>query len=232
MKEYKVIDEALSNNNPVQNVPLEQFLDSGLLPMVNEFLHIFGFALDYEMTAEGVPIGNTLFPVRTTLRGFSDKGFSEASQEKSYAKITRYMKEHADDLQKDLNMNNNIKQIDLKDKNNLFTIGRPKVKDGVKGKEYISKDHKMLAFKTEEAAKKYLKGFGYNEERIKEEGITFEKWPMGFIGDYEHIIVEEENTRGTNFDDLYNDPNFISPEERERIEAEVQRILHEKGLDK
>ena len=99
MKEYKVIDEKLSSTNPVQDIPLQQFLDSGLLTLTNEFLHIFGFALAYDCNKEGVPENNSLTPVRTIFRGFS-----ESSQEKAYAKITAYMKEHADDLQKDLYM--------------------------------------------------------------------------------------------------------------------------------
>ena len=87
MKKYEVIDEVLSENNPVQNIPLQQFLDSGLLPLINEFLHIFGFALAYDCDANGVPEDNSLRPVRTTFRGFS-----ESSQTKAYAKITAYMK--------------------------------------------------------------------------------------------------------------------------------------------
>ena len=95
--EYAVIDEPLRKDNPVQNIPLKQFLDSGLLVPVNEFLHIFGFALTYNCDKDGNPEDNCLRPARTTFRGFS-----EESQTNAYAKITHYMNSHSEELKNDL----------------------------------------------------------------------------------------------------------------------------------
>jgi hypothetical protein len=94
---YPIIDEPLSKDNPIQNIPLNQFIDSGLLVLVNQFLHTFGFALAYDCDQNGKPDDNSLRPVRTTFRGFS-----EEVQTRAYTKITNYMIEHANELKEDL----------------------------------------------------------------------------------------------------------------------------------
>lgn len=74
----------------------QEFRETGLLLLVNQFLHIFGWALvvDVEKNEEGdfVQI-NKCYPARVSFRGFSEKSTSKA-----YEKISRYMLKNADKL--------------------------------------------------------------------------------------------------------------------------------------
>jgi hypothetical protein len=74
----------------------QEFRETGLLLLVNQFLHIFGWALvvDVEKDEEGKFVRvNSCYPARTGFRGFSAKSTSEA-----YEKISRYMVDNAAEL--------------------------------------------------------------------------------------------------------------------------------------
>lgn len=69
----------------------EQFADTGLFWLMNQFLHTFGMVIIREVDEKGKVVN--VFPARTSFRGFckedSDEGFVMVSQ---------YMKDNADEL--------------------------------------------------------------------------------------------------------------------------------------
>jgi hypothetical protein len=73
---------------------LVKFRNSGLLLLVNQFLHIFGWAIAIDIDDENVPV--KMYPKRVSYRGFT-----EESQTKAYAKIAAYMKDNADEILKE-----------------------------------------------------------------------------------------------------------------------------------
>lgn len=77
----------MNNEQVIQEKSFEEFQDTGLLMFINSFLHIFGWVICYD------PEKKSLYPARTIYRGFS-----EASQEKNYLKITEYMAKEASQL--------------------------------------------------------------------------------------------------------------------------------------
>jgi hypothetical protein len=72
----------------------EEFRNTGLLLLLNQFLHIFGWAIVLNME-NGKVIES--YPARVKFRGFSKSDSDEA-----YIKITNYMSENADELKKDI----------------------------------------------------------------------------------------------------------------------------------
>jgi len=83
----------------VENRSWQEFRETGLLLLVNQFLHIFGWALvaDVEKDEEDkFVLANSCYPARTGFRGFSEKYTSEA-----YKKISRYMVNNANTLLKE-----------------------------------------------------------------------------------------------------------------------------------
>lgn len=71
----------------------EEFRDSGLFWLVNTFLHTFGWALVVEMKNETVV---KVYPARVKFRGFSEKVNDEG-----YIKVSEYLKENIDELEKE-----------------------------------------------------------------------------------------------------------------------------------
>lgn len=65
-----------------------EFQQTGLLSFTNRFLHIFGWAIAYEVGDNKEITG--VYPVRTRFRGFSEKDTSE-----DYVKLSQYMVENA-----------------------------------------------------------------------------------------------------------------------------------------
>lgn len=67
-----------------------EFRNTGLLVFINQFLHIFGWAiaLEYE---DGIV--KDVYPVRTKFRGFSEENVSNA-----YIKLSKYMLDNAKEL--------------------------------------------------------------------------------------------------------------------------------------
>lgn len=67
-----------------------EFRSTGLLVFLNTFLHIFGWAIVVEFDEDG---NETVYPARTTFRGFS-----EETQTKAYKKISEYMNINSETL--------------------------------------------------------------------------------------------------------------------------------------
>lgn len=72
----------------------KEFRENGLLLLTNQFLHIFGYSLVYEMDKEGNILN--CYPARVKFRGFSNKDTSKA-----YQLVSKYMKENAEELEKE-----------------------------------------------------------------------------------------------------------------------------------
>ncbi len=72
-----------------------KFRESGLLWFVNRSLYLFGWVLVYVMDEAGDLV--TVFPTRTKYRGFT-----EEAEDKGFKDLTKYLKETANDLEKDL----------------------------------------------------------------------------------------------------------------------------------
>ena len=70
--------------------PWKEFQETGLLLIINQILHIFGWAIVMEMK-DGIVI--KVYPARVKFRGFGEK-----SIDKAYEKVTRYMVDNAEEL--------------------------------------------------------------------------------------------------------------------------------------
>jgi hypothetical protein len=68
----------------------EEFRKTGLLLIINQTLHIFGWALVFEVENEVVV---NVFPARVKFRGFDEK-----STEDAYKKISQYMEDNSKEL--------------------------------------------------------------------------------------------------------------------------------------
>lgn len=64
----------------------EEFRETGLLLLINQILHVFGWAITYEIEDDKVI---RAYPARCKFRGFSEDCVSN-----SYIKISKWMKEH------------------------------------------------------------------------------------------------------------------------------------------
>ena len=70
------------------------FRSTGLLLIVNQLLHLFGWAIVFEFEGEGKgSVIKNVYPARVKFRGFDDK-----STEEAYIKTTNYLKENIDEL--------------------------------------------------------------------------------------------------------------------------------------
>lgn len=69
----------------------KEFRDSGLLFLVNQFLHVFGWSIVISVDSNGEIVD--VYPARTKYRGFS-----EDAVERGYRNATRYLKENIDEL--------------------------------------------------------------------------------------------------------------------------------------
>lgn len=79
-----------------------EFRQSGLLFLVNQFLHIFGWCIVYQFLDETKDTDNSepsnVFVARTIFRGFGNK-----AQDHGYKNISKYMADNAEDLLKEVN---------------------------------------------------------------------------------------------------------------------------------
>lgn len=80
-----------------QALEAKKFQDSGLLWWVNRMLHLFGWSIIYYYENDDDSLPTTIYPQRTKWRGFEpeidDNGFKN---------LTKYLKDNAADLEKDL----------------------------------------------------------------------------------------------------------------------------------
>lgn len=84
LKEYK-------KNKMVTKYSWEEFRENGLLLFVNQILHIFGWAICFNFNQDGNL--QEVYPARVRYRGFSAIAVSQA-----YTKLSKFMKDNADDL--------------------------------------------------------------------------------------------------------------------------------------
>ena len=67
-----------------------EFRSTGLVLIVNQILHIFGWALVFEIEKDEI---KNVYPARVKFRGFDNKSTDEA-----YQKLSKYMLDNAKEL--------------------------------------------------------------------------------------------------------------------------------------
>jgi len=67
-----------------------EFRSTGLVLIVNQILHIFGWALVFEIENDEI---KNVYPARVKFRGFDKK-----STDESYQKLSKYMLDNAKEL--------------------------------------------------------------------------------------------------------------------------------------
>lgn len=92
MKHKIIVD-----NEDMSPRPWKEFRSTGLVLFVNQLLHVFGWALIFELNKEGGDVVD-VYPARVKFRGFGGPAVWE-----SYERITKYLKENIDDLDKEVN---------------------------------------------------------------------------------------------------------------------------------
>lgn len=70
-----------------------EFRESGLLWLINCILHLFGWAIVFEIENEEI---KEVYPARVTYRGFDEKSNSEG-----YIKVSQYLARNARDLEEE-----------------------------------------------------------------------------------------------------------------------------------
>lgn len=85
-----------SNDTPVVLKTWDDFRKTGLFLFVNQFLHIFGWALVLECDKKNSVIG--VKPARVVFRGFDSKSVSE-----DHIKLADYIAKNADQLKIEAN---------------------------------------------------------------------------------------------------------------------------------
>jgi hypothetical protein len=70
-----------------------EFRSTGLVLIINQILHIFGWALVFEIENDEI---KNVYPARVKFRGFDNESTSEA-----YKKLSEYMVENAEELNKE-----------------------------------------------------------------------------------------------------------------------------------
>ena len=71
----------------------KEFRDSGFLWWINMVLHTFGWAIVFEMENDEII---NVYPARVKFRGFNEKSNTDG-----YIKVSKYMKENAEELLKE-----------------------------------------------------------------------------------------------------------------------------------
>lgn len=77
----------------VNRISWKKFRDSGMLWWINMILHTFGLAIVLDIEDEEV---KDVYPARVKYRGFEEK-----SNEKGYAKVSKYLNDNSDELLKE-----------------------------------------------------------------------------------------------------------------------------------
>ena len=68
----------------------DEFRNTGLLLIINQILHIFGWAIVFEMKGSDV---RYVYPARIKFRGFDEVSIDEA-----YTKVSKYLKDNSEEL--------------------------------------------------------------------------------------------------------------------------------------
>lgn len=91
------LDSAELNKNTFTRKSWAEFQQTGLFLFINQILHLFGWAIVYDYMAEEDKIVD-VYPARVTFRGFGEENVSRA-----YRKISKYLKDNIDELEKEAN---------------------------------------------------------------------------------------------------------------------------------
>lgn len=75
----------------VEKKSIKEFQATGLLLIVNQILHIFGWAIVIENCEDSEL--SFMYPARVKFRGFDDKSVADA-----YIKVSEYMNENSETL--------------------------------------------------------------------------------------------------------------------------------------
>jgi uncharacterized protein YfbU (UPF0304 family) len=75
----------------IQKKQWSEFHETGLLLVINQILHIFGWAIVFSFDEQGNV--EDVYPARVKFRGFDNK-----SVEDSYAKVSKFMLDNAEEL--------------------------------------------------------------------------------------------------------------------------------------
>lgn len=75
----------------------EDFRDTGMLWWINQLLHTFGWAIVLEIDHKTKEL-TRVYPARVKFRGFGEKSITEG-----YKKVSKYMRENAEQLEKEAN---------------------------------------------------------------------------------------------------------------------------------
>lgn len=79
----------------IEKKPWAEFRKTGLLLIINQVLHVFGWAIVFQIDANG-DVEN-VYPARVKFRGFGDDDISE-----SYKQVTHYLADNIQDLKKEV----------------------------------------------------------------------------------------------------------------------------------
>lgn len=82
----------MKDERSVIEVPLSEFRNTGLPVFVNQILHIFGYAIGFEIDEKTHEV-KRMFPMRVKFRGFSEDSITN-----NYKKLAEYMKTNAKEL--------------------------------------------------------------------------------------------------------------------------------------
>ncbi len=82
-----------NNKKMVEGKTWEEFRKSGLLLIINQVLHIFGWAIVVEIDCSNSNKILKIYPARVKFRGFS-----RICTEHAYTQVSKYMKENASEL--------------------------------------------------------------------------------------------------------------------------------------
>ena len=78
------------SGNVIKEKSWNEFRETGLFWMINAILHLFGWAIVYEMQEHRIV---RVYPARVTYRGFDEKSNSEG-----YIKVSEYLQENIKEL--------------------------------------------------------------------------------------------------------------------------------------
>lgn len=74
----------------------QEFQEAGMVWFVNRILHLFGWAIVYEVDTDDHSKVREVFPARCRFRGFADD-----CEEVGFKRVTAYLRENLDDLASD-----------------------------------------------------------------------------------------------------------------------------------
>jgi len=89
----RFINLKLEGGIMVQEKSWEDFRETGLLWFINIILHLFGWAIVYEVERDEFKRVIKVYPARVSFRGFP-----EETNDEGYKKVTEYLKENTEKI--------------------------------------------------------------------------------------------------------------------------------------